>query len=143
LIDDEIPELSRIALSMVDRSGKPVDGFLRPAELAELNLNGSTVVLSACDTALGKEVLGEGLEGFSASLFHAGAAQLLLTLSEVDAEGSSAFLSQTYRNLFGRGGLSMERSLMLARRGLARSPRWADPYYWASFALYGSPSPAR
>jgi len=141
LIEDRIPELSRIALSMLDRSGRPVNGLLRPYQLAEFGLNGSTVVLSACDTALGKEVLGEGLAGLTASLFHAGASQLLLTLTEIDAEGSSEFLSKVYGNFFSPAQVSMEHSLTLARRALARSERWSDPYYWASFVLYGRPYP--
>ena len=145
LVDDRIPELSRIALSMVDRQGRTVDGFLRPYQLAGLHLNGSTVVLSACDTALGKEVLGEGLAGLTASLFRAGASQLLLTLAEVDAEGSSEFLRRVYGKLFsGRSDAAapdMEHALTQARVALARSGRWADPYYWASFVLYGRPNP--
>src|SRR5579871_5113083 len=61
LIDNEIPELSGIVLSMVDRSGHPVDGFLHPYQLAQMHLAGSTVVLSACNTALGRRVSGEGI----------------------------------------------------------------------------------
>ena len=147
LVDDRIPELSRIALSMVDRRGRTVDGFLRPYQLAGFHLNGSTVVLSACDTALGKDVLGEGLAGLTASLFRAGASQLLLTLAEVDAEGSSEFLRRVYGRLFSDGGASdraapdMEHALTQARVALAQSGRWADPYYWASFVLYGRPNP--
>jgi len=140
IIDDQIPELSRIALSMVDGAGKPVDGFLRPPKLAAWTLNGSTVVLSACGTALGKQVLGEGLAGLTASLFHAGAAQLVLTLANIDAEASSEFFAQTYRNIFAPNPVSMEHALTLARRSLAASRRWQDPYYWAFIADYGRPS---
>ncbi len=140
LIDDRVPELSRIALSMVDPRGHVVDGFLRPYQLSQLRLNGSTVVLSACETALGRQVLGEGLAGFSTSLFSAGAAQLVLTLSPVDAEASSEFLSQTYRRVFGPRPVAMEHAITLARRAFAGSRRWSDPYYWASFVIYGRPS---
>ena len=140
LIDDRIPELSRIALSMVTRQGLPVDGFLHPYDLARLPLNGSTVVLSACGTALGKQVIGEGLAGLTASLFQAGAAQLVLTLSEVDAEASAEFFSAAYRRFFAPHPMSMEHSLTIARRTLAHSVRWSDPYYWASFIVIGRPS---
>jgi len=140
LIDDRIPELSRIALSMVGPTGRRIDGFVRPPRFYDFHLDGSVVVLSACDTALGKQVLGEGLMGFTASLFHAGAAQLVLSLSDVDAEGSSAFFVETYRNFFGRRPIGMEHAMTLARRTLAASPRWSDPYYWASFVVYGRPS---
>jgi CHAT domain-containing protein len=148
LIDDRIPELSRIALTMVERDGRPLDGFLRSYQLSQLHLNGSILVLSACDTALGKQVLGEGLAGLTASLFHAGAAQLVLTLTEVDAEGSSAFLRDAYRHLFAarnanQPAVSMEHALTLARRDMAQSPRWSDSYYWGSFAIYGRPTESR
>jgi CHAT domain-containing protein len=148
LIDDRIPELSRIVLTMVERDGRPVDGFLRSYQLSQLHLNGSILVLSACDTALGKQVLGEGLAGLTASLFHAGAAQLVLTLTEVDAEGSSAFLREAYRHLFAarnanQPAVSMEHALTLARRDMAQSLRWSDPYYWGSFSIYGRPTESR
>ena len=143
VIDDQIPELSHIALSMVDRSGHPVNGFLRPYQLADLPLRNSVVVLSACDTALGKQVLGEGLMGFTGSLFHAGASQLVLTLTKVDAQASSLFFSSAYRRIFGREPVSVERALTLTRRSLAASERWSDPYYWASFVVLGKPSEVR
>jgi CHAT domain-containing protein/Tfp pilus assembly protein PilF len=140
LIDDRIPELSRIALSMVTRQGLPVDGFLHPYNLAALHLNGSTLVLSACGTALGKQVIGEGLAGLTASLFQAGAAQLVLSLSEVDAEASAEFFSQVYSSLLGPHPSNMEHALTLARQALAHSARWSDPYYWATFVVIGRPS---
>jgi CHAT domain-containing protein/Tfp pilus assembly protein PilF len=140
LIDDRLPELSRIALSMVDAAGRPVDGFLRPYQLSRLPLQGSTVILSACDTALGKQVLGEGLMGFTASLFSAGAARLVLTLSAIDAEGSSEFWVKAYRSMFGEPRANLEHAVTLARRNLAHSARWSDPYYWASYVVYGLPS---
>lgn len=142
-IDDRIPELSRVALSLVDRSGRPVDGYLHPYQFAEFRLNRSIVVLSSCETALGKEVLGEGLVGFATSLFSAGASQLVLALTKVDAESSAAFFAETYRHFFGSQPQGMERALTQARRVLAHSTRWSDPYYWASFTVMGSLSDAR
>jgi CHAT domain-containing protein len=132
IIDDEIPELSRIALSVVDRQGRPVRGSLFPYQLAALRMKGGVVVLSACDTAMGKKVLGEGMMGFASSLFSAGASQLVLTIGEVDAQASSLFLSDAYSHFLGRNGTSMEHVLTLARQAFLRSDRWSDPYYWAS-----------
>lgn len=139
LIDDGIPELSRIVLSRVDRAGRPVNGLLLPYELSRLHLNGSIVVVSACNTALGKQVLGEGLAGFTSSLFFAGGSQLVLTLTEVDAEGSSDFFSGVYRR-FLTGSTSMEHAMTLTRRTMAQSQQYSDPYYWASFIVIGRPS---
>ncbi|MBZ5494491.1 MAG: CHAT domain-containing protein [Acidobacteriia bacterium] len=139
LIDDRFPELSRIVLSLVNRAGRPVDGYLHPYQLGQLHLNGSIVVLSACDTALGKQVLGEGMMGFSSSLLYAGASQLVLTLTAVDAEASSSFLTDVYRR-FLQGTTSMEHSISLARRTMMHSRRFSDPYYWASFIVIGRPA---
>jgi CHAT domain-containing protein/tetratricopeptide (TPR) repeat protein len=140
MINDEIPELSRIALSVVDRKGRAVDGFLFPYQLANLYLNRSIVVLSACETALGKNVMGEGLIGFSSSLFSAGASQLVLTLSDVDGQASSVFMSKTYSKVLARNPVSMEHAMTLARRSMAKSTQWSDPYFWASFVVVGKPS---
>ncbi len=139
LIDDQIPERSQIVLSMVDRAGHPVDGSLIPGQLAQFHLESSIVVLSACNTALGQQVLGEGLMGLSSSLLYAGGSQLVLTLTEIDAEASSRFLSDVYRR-FLPGSNSMETAITQARRTMARSRRFRDPYYWASFVVIGRPA---
>jgi CHAT domain-containing protein len=143
IINDEIPELSLIALSIVNNKGRPVNGFLFPYQLADLRMNGAVVVLSACDTALGKKVLGEGLMGFTSSLFSAGASQLVLTTAEVDAQASSLFLSVAYNRFLGRDRTSMEHALTLARQALLKSDRWSDPYYWASYVAVGMPTPLK
>ena len=139
-IDDRIPELSRVALSLVDRAGRPVDGYLHPYQFAGFRLNRSIVVLSSCETALGKEVLGEGLAGFTTGLFEAGASQVVLALTKVEAESSAAFFAEAYRRFLGTPSTGMESALTEARRALAHSTRWADPYYWAPFIVMGSPS---
>ncbi|HET9166986.1 MAG TPA: CHAT domain-containing protein, partial [Candidatus Angelobacter sp.] len=89
--------------------------------------------------ALGKQVLGEGLMGFSSSLLYAGGSQLVLTLTEVDGEASSRFLRDVYRQYL-PGNNSMEHSITIARRAMARSHRFSDPYYWASFIVIGRPA---
>jgi len=142
VINDQAPEMSSISLSVVDRAGHLVSGLVLPYQLAGISMNGSVVVLSACDTALGKKVLGEGMIGFTSGLFSAGASQLVLTLSEVNAEAASVFLSETYSHFFAPGSISMEHSLTLARQTLQKSDRWSDPYYWASFVEIGAPAPA-
>lgn len=138
LVDDRIPEMSKIVLSRFDRKGHPVNGVLRPNELAQLHLNGSIVVLSACNTALGKQVLGEGMVGLTTSLLVAGGSQLVLTLTAVDAEGSSKFFGKVYRN-FLTGSNSMEHALTLARQAMA-DHGYSDPYYWAPFIVVGRPA---
>lgn len=141
IINDENPELSKLALSIVDHQGRPVSGFLLPYQLTDLRMKGSVVILAACDTALGKKVLGEGMMGFASSLFSAGASQLVLTIAEVDAQASSVFLSDTYSHLLGPDRTPMEHALTLARQSFLKSDRWSDPYYWASYVVVGMPTP--
>src|SRR6185295_13257127 len=71
VIDEEHPELSEIVLSLVDRRGKPVDGHLRLHEIYELDLPADLVVLSACRTALGRRVRGDGLVGLTRGFAYA------------------------------------------------------------------------
>jgi len=131
ILDDVQPELSRIALSR--------GTILRPKQLEALGLDGSTVVLSACDTGLGKELPGEGLMGFAGALFQAGAAQLILTTAKVDAESSAEFLSQVYKKTFAAQPVATETAARMARISLSKSTRWHDPYYWAPFTVHGRP----
>jgi CHAT domain-containing protein len=63
LLDNQHPELSGLVLSLVDQEGKPQDGFLGLEDVYNLGLPADLVVLSACETALGKQVNGEGLVG--------------------------------------------------------------------------------
>jgi CHAT domain-containing protein len=136
LIDDVEPQMSHIALSLVNPQGTSVEGLMRPDHLADWRLRGSLVVLSSCETALGKQILGEGLAGFTTSLFLAGASQVVLSTSKVDAEASADFFKYFYRNYL-HEGKTLEASLTDARRVMASSRRWADPYYWASFVAIG------
>jgi CHAT domain-containing protein/Tfp pilus assembly protein PilF len=140
IINDQIPELSRIALSIIDRSDHLVGGFMFPYQLASLRLRHSVVVLSACDSALGKPVLGEGMVGFAGSLFSAGASQLVLTISDVDAQASSIFFSKLYAQILKRRPETIEHALTLTRKAFHDSDTWSDPYYWASIILIGAPS---
>ena len=73
LIDADRPELSGLVLSLVNHQGQPQDGFLRLHDIYNMRLNADLVVLSACQTALGKEIKGEGLVGLTRGFMFAGA----------------------------------------------------------------------
>ena len=140
IINERDPEKSRIVLSLVaDRTGTPLDGNLHPAELARLPLKGSTVVLSTCESALGKMVDGEGLAGFTQSFFAAGAAQLVMSLAKVDALAAAKFFTTFYSSEVGGRPQTVEHALRLARTRLAGDPEFGDPYYWGSFFVVGRP----
>ena len=77
ILDSERPELSGIVLSLVDERGEPQDGFLSLQDIYNLDLPADLVVLSACNTALGREVRGEGLIGLTRGFMYAGASRVV------------------------------------------------------------------
>src|SRR6185503_555768 len=77
LINNQHPDLSGVVLSLVDEQGKAQNGFLRLYDIYNLKLNADLVVLSACQTALGKEIKGEGLIGLTRGFMYAGAPRVV------------------------------------------------------------------
>src|SRR5262249_41930747 len=82
--DTEHPELSGVALSMVDKQGGPKDGYLRLFDIYNLNLSADLVVLSACQTALGREIKREGLMSITRGFMYAGAPRVVSSLWSID-----------------------------------------------------------
>lgn len=136
LINQKHPELSGIVLSLYDRERHPQDGFLRTHEIYNLKLNADLVVLSACQTALGKEVRGEGLLGLSRGFLYAGAPRLVVSLWKVNDQATAELMRLFYRGML-RDGLRPAAALRAAQIAMAQNPKWAAPYYWAGFVLQG------
>lgn len=135
-IDAEHPELSGLALSRFDPAGRPRDGDLHAWEIYGLDLPADLVVLSACRTALGRHVPGEGLMGLTRAFLHAGAARVLVSLWNVNDQATAELMGLFYRNLLERG-LPAGSALREAQLALRSDPRWEAPYYWAGFTLRG------
>jgi CHAT domain-containing protein/Tfp pilus assembly protein PilF len=135
-INTERPELSRLVLSMVDRNGKPIDGFLHLHEIYNLDLDADLVVLSACRTALGKEVHGEGLIGLTRGFMYAGASRVVATTWNVDDRASALLMSRFYSEMLAKK-VAPAAALRAAQLSLLREARWTNPHYWAAFALQG------
>lgn len=96
-LDSRHPELSSLILSLVNERGEPQDGYLRLHEVYNLELNADLVVLSACQTGLGKEVRGEGLVGLTRGFMYAGAARVTASLWKVDDLATAELMGQFYR----------------------------------------------
>ena len=133
------PELSSIALSMLDRQGKPQNGFLRAHEVFNLRLGAELVVLSGCRTGLGKEVKGEGLYGMTRGFMYAGSKRVLVSLWDVQDQATARLMSDFYRGLLGPKRLHTAAALRAAQIAIWREGRWQSPYYWAGFVLQGEP----
>ena len=108
LLDDTYPELSGIVLSLVDERGRPETGFLRLHEIYQLKMPAELVVLSACQTGLGKDIRGEGLVGLARGFMHAGAARVVASLWKVDDAATAELMGRFYKRMLGQnaaGGL--------------------------------------
>jgi len=136
LIDSRQPKLSKLALSQFDATGAHVDGFLRLSDIYNLNLNADLVVLSACQTALGKEVRGEGLVGLTRGFMYAGSARVLASLWSVEDRATAKLMKSFYRNLLVEKRPAAE-SLQRAQIEMASKAQYRSPYYWAGFSLQG------
>lgn len=136
LVDDRDPRLSGVVLSLVDPAGRPQDGVLRLEEIGRLDLAADLVVLSACRTALGRELRGEGLLGLTRAFFHAGARRVVASLWEVHDEATAVLMERFYRAHL-RRGLPPGEALRQAQQSFLGDPRWSAPYYWSGFVLEG------
>jgi len=114
-LDSEHPELSGVVLSMVNEKGSPVDGFLRLHDIFNLKLPAELVVLSACETALGKEIKGEGLIGLTRGFMYAGTPRVVVSLWSVDDEATAELMKRFYQGMLIKK-LSPPAALRAARR---------------------------
>jgi CHAT domain-containing protein len=136
LLNSEHPELSGIVLSLVDEHGAPQDGFLRLHDIYNLNLPAELVVLSACQTALGKDIRGEGLVGLTRGFMYAGAARVVASLWQVDDAATAELMKHFYRWML-LEGLRPAAALQRAQIEMWKQKQWKSPYYWAAFVLQG------
>jgi tetratricopeptide (TPR) repeat protein len=135
-LDSEHPNFSALVLSLVDEQGRPQDGFLRANEIFNLNLPAELVVLSACQTGLGKEVKGEGLVGLTRGFMYAGAKRVIVSLWNVNDKATSELMTQLYQPML-KGGETPAAALRRAQLAMWKQKQWQAPYYWAAFVLQG------
>jgi CHAT domain-containing protein/Tfp pilus assembly protein PilF len=136
LLNSEHPELSGLVFSLVDRQGKAQDGFLRLLDIYNLDLNADLVVLSACQTALGKQIAEEGLVGLTRGFMYAGAPRVLASLWKVDDEATAELMKKFYEGMLKKGQTPAQ-ALHNSQIWISQQKQWAHPYYWAGFVLQG------
>jgi len=136
LLDDRQPELSGLVFSLVGPDGAPrPGGFLRLHEIYDLDLNAHLVVLSACQTGVGKELRGEGLLGMTWGFMSIGVPQLVVSLWKVEDRATAELMSRFYRELF--NGERPPEALQRAQKSMLEDPQWSDPTLWAGFIFLG------
>ena len=136
LLNAEHPELSGLVFSLVDEQGKPQDGFLQLHEIYNLKLPADLVVLSACQTGLGKNIRGEGMIGLTRGFMYAGATRVVASLWRVDDYATSVLMKKFYRGML-QEKLPAAAALRKAQIEMWQQKQWQAPFYWGAFVLQG------
>lgn len=137
LIDPDRPTLSSLALT----AGDGEDGYLTVGEILRMELPADLAVLSACETGVGKVQTGEGIVGFTRAFMYAGAPRVLCSLWKVDDEATKELMTRFYAHWNpkeGKGRGAAE-ALRAAQEEIRKDERWAHPYYWGAWVLWGLP----
>lgn len=137
ILNNMHPELSGLVLSLFDRQGQALNGFLQLHDIYQLRLNADLVMLSACQTALGKDVKGEGLIGLTRGFMYAGSPRVVASLWKVDDEATAELMKRFYQFMLGEEHLPASAALRQAQLAIKNEQRWQAPYYWAAFVLQG------
>lgn len=137
LVDLERPSYSSLALT----GGAGDDGFLSCLDIFRLDVPADLVVLSACESSRGKVFSQEGVFGLPSAFLYAGARSVLASLWKVDDEATQALMLEFYRrwNPKEGKGVSAPQALKAAQAHVRAQAKWADPYYWAAWVLWGTP----
>jgi CHAT domain-containing protein/Tfp pilus assembly protein PilF len=135
-LDSEHPELSAIVLSLVDEHGGPREGFLRANDIYNLKLPADLVVLSACQTGLGKEIRGEGIVGLTRGFMYAGVPRVIVSLWSVNDRATEELMAKFYEKLL-KENLRPSAALRDAQVEMWKQKSWSAPYYWAAFVQQG------
>ena len=136
VIDEVQPQRSGLALTAVPPAS---DGILQMREIYGLKLHAALVTLSACQTALGKDITGEGVVGMARAFFYAGANAVMASLWNVDDASTARLMGDFYGAL--RDGAPIDEAARQAKRAfVARDARFRHPYYWAGFIVSGNPT---
>ncbi len=136
LLDAQRPQFTGVVLSLV--GNKSNDGFLRTDEIFNLRMNPSLVMLSACETGLGKEKRGEGVIGLTRAFMYAGAPTVGVTLWSVADKSTADLMTDFYKNFLGTATTASASGAMRnAQLSMISARKYSAPFYWAPFVLVG------
>lgn len=137
LADESSPLDSALALALPASWQEGRDnGLLQVWEIFEqVRIDAELVTLSACSSALGKEMSGEGILGLTRAFQFAGARSVLASLWEVGDDSTAKLMASFYRHL--AAGRSKDVALQLAQREMLADPATAHPHQWAAFQVIG------
>jgi CHAT domain-containing protein/Tfp pilus assembly protein PilF len=133
-LDARMPQLSALVLSAYDQHGDQIEGALRTADLSALTLTAEVAVFSGCDTALGKDVLNEGMVGMAYATLARGAGAVVSSLWQVPDEIGATLMTEFYRHLI-RDSMSPVTALSASMRSVLKRNPSADPALWGAFQV--------
>ncbi len=135
LLNAERPQFTGVVLSLV--GNKNADGFLRTDEVFNLRLGGPLVMLSACETGLGKEKRGEGVMGLTRAFMYAGAPTVGVSLWSVADRSTAELMTDFYKRLLSANGPASTSALREAQLSMIAGKKYSAPFFWAPFVLVG------
>jgi len=135
VLDAMRPQFSGLVLSLVGNKSAD-DGFLRTGEVFNLKLGAPLVVLSACETGLGKVKRGAGVTGLSQAFMYAGASTVGVTLWSVADKPTAELMTDFYQRLLGPTALPSD-AMREAQLAMISGKKYSAPFYWAPFVLVG------
>jgi CHAT domain-containing protein/predicted negative regulator of RcsB-dependent stress response len=136
LLNAERPQFTGVVLSLV--GNKTHDGFVRTDEVFNLRLGSPLVMLSACETGLGKEKRGEGVMGLTRAFMYAGAPTVGVSLWSVADKSTADLMTDFYRRLLSTGDATTSSSALRgAQLAMITGKKYSAPFYWAPFVLVG------
>ena len=135
LLNAERPQFTGVVLSLV--GNKTRDGFVRTDEVFNLRLGSPLVMLSACETGLGKEKRGEGVMGLTRAFMYAGAPTVGVSLWSVADKSTADLMTDFYQRLLSASTGTTSGSLRGAQLAMISGKKYSAPFYWAPFVLVG------
>lgn len=135
-INETYPQISGIVFAQPENNQISLeDGILYAGEIYNLDLNADLVVMSSCESGLGKLIKGEGMMALTRGFLYAGADNVLFSLWKVSDKPTSELMVEFYRNTL--SGKSYSESLREAKLSLIKNSSTSRPRSWASFVLIG------
>ena len=135
LLNVERPQFTGVVLSLVGNTS--ADGFLRTDEIFNLKMAPSLVMLSACETGLGKEKRGEGVMGLTRAFMYAGAPTVGVSLWSVADKSTAELMTDFYKRFLAAGSPSRSGALRDSQLAMISGKKYSAPFYWAPFVLVG------
>jgi CHAT domain-containing protein len=135
ILDNAVPGVNEPALVLSRTpNARGSDNFLRASDIARMTLSADVVALTACQTGVGKQVAGEGVQGLGRAFQMAGAKNVMMSLWSVAEDSSSELTEAFFQSIV--AGQTADVAMHTARQAV-RKKGYEHPFYWAAFVLMG------